>query len=471
MISMFLKMFSQKAHCTINIMSMALLIAAPMMLAACATTSPPPPVVESSSTSMTEGVPGGVTVNTLEVTAKVTDIDTKNRKVTLLNAENNEITVKVPPEAVNFDQVDVGDLVKVTLTEEVVIHLDEEGASTPDAYAAGVALAPKGAQPGGVVVEAIQITGTVIFIDQAYRTVTLRFEDGTVKTFPVRDDIDLSKHKEGEKVMFLVTEAVALSVEKPSSDTPDQQSSDKAGAWQFGVSIYGWFPEISGQTAFSPDGSNSEFEVEVDDILENLEFVLMGAFDMRKGSWGLFTDVIYMDVGDSGSTSMDGSIGPGQVPTNVTADVSFDMETWVWNLTGYYRALDKKGAALDIVAGTRYLDVEQKMSWDITGNVDEVPVGERMGDAKETISHWDLIFGVRGRFAFGAKKALFVPYYLDLGFGESDFTWQGVAGLGYAFHWGEIVAAWRHMYYDIYSGSAIDEISFSGPEAGVTFRW
>ncbi|MEN8243787.1 MAG: hypothetical protein ABFS43_02665 [Thermodesulfobacteriota bacterium] len=82
-----------------------------------------------------------------------------------------------------------------------------------------------------------------------------------------------------------------------------------------------------------------------------------------------------------------------------------------------------------------------------------------------------MIFGVRGRFAFGSKKALFVPYYLDLGFGESDITWQGVAGLGYAFGWGEIVAAWRYLYYDMSSGSAIDEISFSGPEAGVTFRW
>ena len=40
-------------------------------------------------------------------------------------------------------------------------------------------------------------------------------EDGTVETFTVRDDIDLSKHKVGEKVVFVVTEAVALSVEKP----------------------------------------------------------------------------------------------------------------------------------------------------------------------------------------------------------------------------------------------------------------
>ena len=52
-------------------------------------------------------------------------------------------------------------------------------------------------------------------IDPGKRTATLRFEDGSTKTFPVRDDIDLSLRKVGEKVVFLVTEMIAISVEKP----------------------------------------------------------------------------------------------------------------------------------------------------------------------------------------------------------------------------------------------------------------
>jgi len=250
-----------------------------------------------------------------------------------------------------------------------------------------------------------------------------------------------------------------------------QQSADKANAWEFGVSIYGWFPDISGNAVFSPEGSDSEFEIDIEDILENLEMFLMGSLDVRKGAFGVFTDVIYMDVGDSASSSMDGSIGQGQVPTNVTADVDFEMTSWIWNLLAYYRAIDKNWGALDIVAGTRYLDVEQKVKWDIVENVNTVPVAERTGDIKGSVSNWDVIFGVRGRFAFGAKKALFMPYYLDMGVGDSDFTWQGVAGLGYAFGWGEIVAAWRHIYYDMPSGAIVGDITFSGPEAGVTFRW
>lgn len=151
--------------------------------------------------------------------------------------------------------------------------------------------------------------------------------------------------------------------------------------------------------------------------------------------------------------------------------MNLDLESWIWTLTGYYRALDRSGMALDVLAGTRYLDVNQKVKWDITGNVGEVPIEERTGDVKTSLANWDFIVGIRGRFAFGTQKAWFVPYYVDMGFGDSDLTWQGVAGLGYAFHWGELVAAWRHLYYDMPSDKAIGDMSFSGPVAGVTFRW
>lgn len=274
------------------------------------------------------------------------------------------------------------------------------------------------------------------------------------------------------RILSLKMLAVIMMVLLLSNHALAQQPADKANGWEFGASIYMWFPDLNGKTSFSPPGSDSEFEVDIEDILENLEFALMGSFDVRKGAWGVFTDLIYMDVGNSASSSMDGSIGPGQLPTNVTAVVDFNMESWIWNLTGYYRALNMKGTTLDVVAGTRYLDVEQNVKWDITAIVDgDVPVAEQTGQVEVGVSNWDVIFGFRGRIGLGAKKALFIPYYLDVGVGDSDLTWQGVAGLGYAFGWGEIAAVWRYLYYDMSSGSAIDEISFSGPEAGVMFRW
>jgi hypothetical protein len=199
----------------IRFATMAMLFTTLCFLIACTTTSPPPPGTANSTAAVAEGVPGGVFVNTVEVSVKITAVDTAKRKLTLLLPNGEKTTVKVGPEVINFDQIQRGDLVTATLTEETVIYLDEEGVATTDGAAAMVALAPKGAKPGGLVAGTVQVTATVAAIDPAKRTATLRFEDGHTETFPVRADIDLSQRKVGEKVVFLVTEMIAISVEKP----------------------------------------------------------------------------------------------------------------------------------------------------------------------------------------------------------------------------------------------------------------
>jgi hypothetical protein len=84
-----------------------------------------------------------------------------------------------------------------------------------DQVDAVVALAPIGAKPGVMAAETVQIIGTITAMDSAKRTATLKFEDGASKTFPVRDDVDLAQRKIGDKVVFQVTEMIAIAFEKP----------------------------------------------------------------------------------------------------------------------------------------------------------------------------------------------------------------------------------------------------------------
>ena len=195
--------------------TLALTGAALFIITACSAASPPPPATDEVAVVYQEGVPGGIIVNTVEVSARVTAINKANRKVTLLVPDGKKFTVKVGPEAVNFDQIRVDDVVKATVTKELVVYLEEEGAATGEGEAGVVALAPKGAKPGGVVAQVTQVTATVAAIDQAERTATVRFDDGTTKTLSVREDIDLSRHSVGERVVFRHTEMIAISVEKP----------------------------------------------------------------------------------------------------------------------------------------------------------------------------------------------------------------------------------------------------------------
>ena len=194
---------------------MVLIAAAILALTACSTTSPPPAAEEKSTTIFQKGVPGGVIVNTVEVSGSVTSIDKANRKFTLLGADGEKITLTVGLEDFNFEQIRVGDRVKTTATEETIIYLEGEGGPFGEGEAGVVALTPKDAKPNSVVVQTREIIATVVTIDWTERTATLRFDDGSTKTFPVRGDIDLSRHEVGERVVFRVTDMIAISVEKP----------------------------------------------------------------------------------------------------------------------------------------------------------------------------------------------------------------------------------------------------------------
>jgi len=192
-----------------------LLFAPVALLAACSSTSLPPAAETSTSASYQPGVPGGVLVETHTLIANVTDIDAGLRHVTLVNSEGKKTTVKCGPEVINFDQIHVGDQLKVQVTEQLVVRLAGQDEAGDDGAGAAVLLAPKGAKPGGVMAGTAQVTGTVRAIDRRNHTATLQFEDGTTRTFRVRSDVSLRHRKVGEQVVFRATEMLAISVEKP----------------------------------------------------------------------------------------------------------------------------------------------------------------------------------------------------------------------------------------------------------------
>lgn len=170
--------------------------------------------VETTAIIAEEGVPGGAVVSTLEVEAKVIEIDQEARTAVLQAPSGATMPIAVGPEVINFDQITVGDTVRAIVTEQLVIQMAAEDSAKDDGAAAAAMLAPKGAMPGAIVAETIRMTATVTAIDAEARTATLKFEDGSTKTVSVRPDIDLSQRKVGEKVAFEMSQMVALSVEK-----------------------------------------------------------------------------------------------------------------------------------------------------------------------------------------------------------------------------------------------------------------
>jgi hypothetical protein len=240
--------------------------------------------------------------------------------------------------------------------------------------------------------------------------------------------------------------------------------------WQFRAILYGYFPTIDGTTTFRA-GSSSSISIDADTIIENLKFTVMGSFEAQKGKWGAFTDLLYLDVGGSKSETRDLTIGNVQLPAGVTANASLDVKGTVWTLAGNYRVLAAPEASFDVFAGARLLSVKETLGWEFSANVGPVVGPGRQGNSEAKVDNWDGIIGAKGRLSFGAGREWFVPYYVDVGTGDSDLTWQGIAGIGYAFKWGELIAAWRYLDYDFKSGKKLESLNFNGPAIGVAFRW
>ena len=247
-------------------------------------------------------------------------------------------------------------------------------------------------------------------------------------------------------------------------------ASAQADDWKFQGAVYGYFPSISGTTAFPPNGGSAGASVDINTILDNLKFTFMGSLEARKGAWGAYTDVIYLDVGGSKTDVRSLALG-GVVPAGTTATVNFDLQGWAWTVAGSYRALTDADFTADIVFGVRQLDVKPKLGWQFSGNVGSIALQDRAGNREATLNNWDAIIGFKGRAAFGENKRWFVPYYLDVGTGASRFTWQAYAGLGYSFGTWDVLGAWRYLSYDFKSQEVLDGLAFNGPGIAVVFRW
>jgi hypothetical protein len=186
-----------------------------LALPSCTSNAPPPRAGQAKAASYEPGVPGGTAVETTTVTARIVSVIPSSRELTLDLPDGSRETVECGPEVVNFDQLRKDDTVKITLTHELAVAMASES-DPPDTPGEGViALAPRGARPGGVMAHTTQVTATVTAIDLGHHTAVLQFPNGQTRTVAVRNDIDLSKRKVGEKVVIRLTTAMALRVEKP----------------------------------------------------------------------------------------------------------------------------------------------------------------------------------------------------------------------------------------------------------------
>lgn len=256
----------------------------------------------------------------------------------------------------------------------------------------------------------------------------------------------------------------------PSSALAQSQ----ADGWRWRATIYGWLPDVKGSTSIPAAGGGGNVNADAGDLLRALDFVFMGELEARKGRWGGFTDFIYLDFSDSKagvrSLALSGPAGIIAIPADVSLNVNMNLKGAVWTLGGTYAVVEKPGYEMLVLGGFRYLRIEPQIDWFATGNIGPLPQIARSGTASAKPEYWDAIIGVRGRADLAGGK-WYVPYYLDVGTGDSDRTWQAAVGIGYRFGWGELTAVYRHLDYKFKGGAPVRDLEFSGPMIGASWRW
>ena len=246
-----------------------------------------------------------------------------------------------------------------------------------------------------------------------------------------------------------------------------------AGDWKYRAQIYGWFPTLSSETTFESSGGGST-SLDAGDYLDSLRFVFMGTFEARKGKLGVLTDYIYLDFdAEKGGTRDLTLSGPGglvDIPAGAYAGVNLRLRGWAWGLAGTYALVEKPNYEMQLLGGLRYLKIDTTADWNFTGNVGSLPQFAVSGASTVKSDVWDAVIGAKGVVKLGQGN-WFVPYYVDVGTGQSDLTWQAMGGVGYRFSWGELIGAYRHLDYKFGEDTGMKALSFSGPAVSLGFRW
>ena len=160
----------------------------------------------------------------------------------------------------------------------------------------------------------------------------------------------------------------------------------QSNKWQFSFTPYGWMTSVNGD--FTARGHTVGVDESFFQIVDksNSIMALMGYFEARKGSFSLFTDVVWEDLGFPGHAKNDfNRQGTGRPSKFPNVDVMVDTNLAIKSNTqlDYQSTIIQSGAgfevanwsnisshtALDVLGGARYWNQSVNSTVNLTGTL------------------------------------------------------------------------------------------------------
>ena len=132
------------------------------------------------------------------------------------------------------------------------------------------------------------------------------------------------------------------------------QASGNGDSWKYIGKIYLWGAGIKGTTQ-----GGGDIDVSFSDILDSLDFALMGGLEARKSKLSLVADFLHLNLGQNGGASLPVS----GAPINTNLDIKGNVVTL---LAGYNLSNTPK-ALTDVFVGARYLDLDTTITASLPG--------------------------------------------------------------------------------------------------------
>jgi len=165
----------------------------------------------SAAAANSEGIR---TATVLTIHGTVTAVDKAEKLVTIQVPDGRKYPLKVD-NPYNLDAAKVGAGVVVRYYEVVSVRKKKPGESLPSlSVTGGVVTAKPGGLPGAVAEEHLNAVVSVVQVDKANGTVTIKGADGSIETAKANNPKNLAHLKAGDDLVITASRATAISLDK-----------------------------------------------------------------------------------------------------------------------------------------------------------------------------------------------------------------------------------------------------------------
>ena len=248
---------------------------------------------------------------------------------------------------------------------------------------------------------------------------------------------------------LLSTNVYAANTEADEKQVESQANTQQRD-WEFVLELYGWAADLEFTL---PTGD--EAEITFSDIMDNLDMTFMSAFGVRKDKWTFMTDAIYLDLDQSDNTNLN----------QLFTLTDIYLKAWIVSPFVSYEIMGGEKGSLQLKAGPRYFWLETGLELKTRPPLDPGKTDDSISD-----DVWDAVVGIRGHFNLADRWS--IPYVLDIGTGDSDYTWQAMGGISYQFDKFQLLAVYRYMHREFDERfSILEDLTVKGPAVGAIFTF